>query len=383
MKKITFITSLCIVAISANAQLKVHNTGQVSVATTILPSNNAKLSVGDTTNVASSENINLHSAIGNATSQSNVAVNGLILSGSSLGVAIGVRGHVHGGGYGRSYGVLGSLHSYDYGAGVFGAVDYPQGTPVYGKYAGYFYGGVYSTGTMQAPSFVTTSDMQLKENITSFKEAEENTTLDNVLKMNVVEYNYKGVVFEKIVPGSESENGEEKRLHFGLLAQELQTLYPNLVYKGQDGYLGINYQELVPVLIRSIQELKQQLDEVSGKRDEETAQARMSNGRFDDDEELIDFSDASTIPSSTASLAQNTPNPFTERTTIRFTLPEDTKNASICIFDMSGKMLKQVPVDASMQSITIEGYELQAGMYIYSLLIDGKEVKTRRMILSK
>ena len=84
-----------------------------------------------------------------------------------------------------------------------------------------------------------------------------------------------------------------------------------------------------------------------------------------------------------ASLAQNTPNPFTERTTIRFTLPENTRNAYIYIFDMSGKMQKQIPIDSSMQSVTIEGYELSAGMYIYSLVIGGKEVKTRRMILSK
>ena len=46
-------------------------------------------------------------------------------------------------------------------------------------------------------------------------------------------------------------------------------------------------------------------------------------------------------------------------------------------------MQKQIPVDSSMQSVTIEGYGLSAGMYIYSLVVDGKEVKTRRMILSK
>jgi len=382
MKKLTFITFLCLATVSANAQLKVHGTGQVSVATTILPSNNAKLSVGDTTNIASGESINLHSAIGYATSQANVAVNGLVLSGSSTGATIGVRGRARGGNYGRCYGVLGSLHPSDYGTGILGAVDYPQGIPIYGKYAGYFCGEVYSTGTMRAPSFVTTSDRQLKENITSFKETEKTATLDNVMKMNVVEYNYKGDVFEKIVPASESEKGEEKRLHFGLLAQELQTLYPNLVYKGQDGYLGVNYQELVPVLIRSIQELKQQLDEVKDVKTDETAKARGFGGAFEEDEETTGINDATAIPA-TASLAQNVPNPFTERTTIRFTLPDDAKNACICIFDMSGKMLKQIPVDATMQSITIEGYELQAGMYIYSLLIDGKEIKTRRMILSK
>ena len=63
--------------------------------------------------------------------------------------------------------------------------------------------------------------------------------------------------------------------------------------------------------------------------------------------------------------------------------PENARNAYIYIFDMSGKMYKLIPVDCSMQSVTIEGYELRAGMYIYSLVIGGKEVQTRRMILSK
>ena len=84
-----------------------------------------------------------------------------------------------------------------------------------------------------------------------------------------------------------------------------------------------------------------------------------------------------------AKLYQNTPNPFTERTEIRFTLPDDAQNAYIYIFDMQGKMLRQIPVDASMQSVTINGYELSAGIYLYSLAVNGQEIDTKRMILSK
>ena len=253
------------------------------------------------------------------------------------------------------------------------------------------------SGPTRAQEIYIPADESLSDNVESMNKRDGEAVLDNLLKMNVVEFSLKNAqpvrepersedMTEELRAAYEYMKKEEEnmysRRHFGLSAQELQRIYPNLVLKGQDGYLCINYTELVPILIRSIQELKQQLDEVSSKKDEETAKARVSNNGFDEDE-TEDLSDATTIPASTASLAQNTPNPFTERATIRFTLPEDTKNASICIFDMSGKMLKQVPVDTSMQSITIEGYELQAGMYIYSLLIDGKEVKTRRMILSK
>ena len=129
---------------------------------------------------------------------------------------------------------------------------------------------------------------------------------------------------------------------------------------------------------RSIQELKAELDEVKGTNGD-VRKARAAS--FEEDDPL-DVKDATSIPAM-ATLAQNTPNPFSERTTIRFTLSENAQNAFIYIFDMSGKMQKQIPVDSSMESVIIEGYELRAGMYIYSLVIGGKEIDTKRMILSK
>ena len=83
--------------------------------------------------------------------------------------------------------------------------------------------------------------------------------------MNIVKYNYLDR------PSMDSDTAQvtvrvpdatKKQLHYGLIAQELQEIYPDLVIEGQDGYLGVNYVELVPILIRSIQELKQELDDV-------------------------------------------------------------------------------------------------------------------------
>jgi hypothetical protein len=37
----------------------------------------------------------------------------------------------------------------------------------------------------------------------------------------------------------------------------------------------------------------------------------------------------------------------------------------------------------SNTSVTIEGHTLKAGMYLYTLIADGKEVDTKRMILTK
>lgn len=50
---------------------------------------------------------------------------------------------------------------------------------------------------------------------------------------------------------------------------------------------------------------------------------------------------------------------------------------------MQGILKKQLRADAGIGYITIEASEFEAGMYLYSLVVNGKEVATKRMILSK
>jgi hypothetical protein len=202
----------------------------------------------------------------------------------------------------------------------------------------------------------------------------------------VITYNYKKQLFKK--GGDAIQKMDERgnlvqtvsediitgidpdQRHYGLSAQELQNIYPDLVRKDADGTLGINYVELVPILIRSIQELKEELDAVRGGSEYKTRSTA---------EETAEFN---TVATGNV-LYQNTPNPFKEQTTIRFRLADDATNAAICIFDMSGKMLKKLPVSSGMTSVNVNGYELGEGLYLYSLVVNGREIDTKRMFLSK
>lgn len=84
----------------------------------------------------------------------------------------------------------------------------------------------------------------------------------------------------------------------------------------------------------------------------------------------------------TAVLYQNIPNPFSEVTTIRYSLPDDGGDAILLVFDMKGKQLKRYALSQrGTGSVNIGSGELLPGMYIYSLVIDGQEVDTKRMIL--
>ena len=274
----------------------------------------------------------------------------------------------------RNMGVMGYLSGSKNGAGIYGTIYSNLNINIPGTYAGYFYGDTKVTGTVYAGNVVNTSDIRLKENIESVSEKEgEVSFLDKIMSVDVLEYNLKDRTSELF---SDSKDMDEKvtkfvakekaKRHFGVSAQELQQLFPNLVEEGQDGYLAVNYIELVPVLIRSIQELKQELDEAKGS----TARTRGTT----------DVSDAI---SNQNKLYQNTPNPFKEQTIIRFSLADDVKDAAICIFDMTGKTIKRLPISSGMDSVSVGGYELGEGMFLYSLIVNGQEIDTKKMVISK
>jgi hypothetical protein len=88
------------------------------------------------------------------------------------------------------------------------------------------------------------------------------------------------------------------------------------------------------------------------------------------------------ISGSSAELFQNYPNPSGEETSIHYILPVGVNRAEIHIFDLSGKRLKQYVVRQS-EPMVIKSSELEGGIYFYSLLIAGKTVSTKRMIITK
>ena len=85
-----------------------------------------------------------------------------------------------------------------------------------------------------------------------------------------------------------------------------------------------------------------------------------------------------------ASLQQNIPNPFSHSATIRYSLPGNYSSAYLMINDVNGKTLKQINISNKVSgTVTIDGSTLASGAYSYSLLIDGKIVSTKQMLVTK
>ena len=176
------------------------------------------------------------------------------------------------------------------------------------------------------------------------KNRSESDVLERLLGMNVIKYNLVKPKYETndedstVVFPDENEDSYLKRNHYGLSAQELQSIYPDLVVEGQDGYLCVNYIELVPILIQSIQELKQELDEV-----------RNGIGRT---RAAIDYS-SSVSPKNF--LYQSSQESYKENTIIRFKVAENIQSAYVNIYDLRGKVLKELPVSSGNGSISVSG----------------------------
>ena len=301
--------------------------------------------------------------------------------------AYGVYGSARSSNSGIAIGVLGThATSTGLGAGIFGSANGSE-TGIDGLYAGYFHGNMKVTGTIDG-TLVSSSDARLKEDVQPLGDNAMNRgvgVLQILESLNPVSFKYKQLDEKKeALPTGDGEDAvEEEELpnpvmekeHFGLIAQELQEVYPNLVYEKDNGYLAVNYTELVPVLMQAIKELNAKVEMLSGKGSVQLAQ---STGTASMSDELLSSDDEK------PSMDQNVPNPFTEKTDIAIYLPESVKAATLYIYDLSGKQLEQHAVEGRGDTVmTIHAERMDAGMYVYSLIADKKVVTTRKMIVVK
>lgn len=240
---------------------------------------------------------------------------------------------------------------------------------------------------VKAEGVLLTSDERLKENVNRVDGA-----LESISMLNGVSYNYiaRESPMADFIPQSEYEQKykdyydnyyaelEAKRcsqLHYGFIAQQVQEVLPELVHTDADGYLSVDYISVIPLLVNAIQELKGRLEAV------ENGDSQVNPA--------VNYAPATTgmndlsVGHSAEVLSQNDPNPFNSDTNIGYNLPEGTVNAAIYIYDLQGKQVKRLDIDSNTTSVTLHGYDLQAGMYIYSLIANGKELASKKMILTK
>jgi hypothetical protein len=243
---------------------------------------------------------------------------------------------------------------------------------------------------------VSSSDRRLKSNIDSLTYG-----IEEIMQLSPVSYKFK-----------ESRNNE---IHLGLIAQQLEKVIQEPVETG-DGekqMKGVRYKSLIPVLINGMQEQQKQvqkqqqkiqklqanleqekaekaaLEKKVNKLNEKVNQlAEQVNGVSESfkkaDEESLNQKTAtlSNEDADQAMLLQNRPNPYSNETVIPYYLPRNAQNANMLITNTQGQMLKRIRLEGTGKGeLTLQTADLNKGQYQYTLIIDGRQIQTRKMIV--
>ncbi len=106
------------------------------------------------------------------------------------------------------------------------------------------------SGRIRSTGINETSDRRYKKDITSLT-----NVLSKVVQMRGVTYKWKTNEF----PNKNFENDTQ----IGLIAQEVEALFPELVETDSEGYKSVEYSKIVAILIESIKELQTQVTKQS------------------------------------------------------------------------------------------------------------------------
>jgi hypothetical protein len=344
MKKIELFLIACFVVLSfgAMAQIQINSSGYVGIGTA--PNSSYKLNVGGSSYFSGSSYINGNSYFYYPTVMSGSSTNSpfLVVSGNT-GSAPNV---------------------------------YIAGTTT-GNYILSINGNALASGYWQG------SDSKLKKNITQL---DGKLMLSKIMNIDGKKYEFKSkeelkevysklssdTLISKMIP--QFSKGEQ----YGFIAQEIEKDFPELVKTDSVTKLkAVNYEGMIPVLLQVIKEqqtqltqLQQQIDQIAGTSTLKSASTTTVT--------------TDNLTETKASLDQNIPNPFSKETKIGCYIPDGSTTSMLYIYNMNGTQLQQYNLSGQgKQTVTINGNSFQPGMYLYALVVDGKEVDTKRMILTK
>ncbi|HEY6979058.1 MAG TPA: tail fiber domain-containing protein, partial [Chitinophagaceae bacterium] len=251
------------------------------------------------------------------------------------------------------------------------------GTGDASSYAAFISGDIFASGNYLG------SDENLKQDIQDFSSA-----MNIIGQLHPKHYQYR-------------QDGNYKLMnlpagnHYGLIAQDVEKVLPNLVkdtkfYPDKAvpsesenlknapviNFKALNYTELIPVMIKGMQEqqfLIQQLQQ----------QMQQQQQQINELKKMVEAQTFSANISSAASLQQNTPNPFNQNTTIRCYVPAPAKQAQLVVYSLDGHKLKSYALSSGTNEVNIAAGTLPSGQYLYSLLVNGKNIDSKKMISIK
>lgn len=112
-------------------------------------------------------------------------------------------------------------------------------------------GNIYASGGVTA-LYSSSSDKRLKKDIEPFR------AMDIIDKLKPVQFHWND-------KAKDLSTEFDDKLNYGLIAQDSEGAMDNLVFDLPNGYKGVRYEKLIPVLLQSIKELKNEVAELKCK----------------------------------------------------------------------------------------------------------------------
>ncbi len=225
-----------------------------------------------------------------------------------------------------------------------------------------------------------------------------NLNLDAIDKIiqSPVHKDAKGKLIQPTQLDLTARKAKEQISYTGFIAQDVETAAKSVNYdfsgvdaaKNSKDLYGLRYAEFVVPLVKAVQELNDSLMQTNSTLQSQniSLQAQINELKAMMQQVLANKPNVTTSQTilSSASLSQNIPNPFKGTTTISYILPQTYNSAQIIIRDNLGKTLKAITVSGNDKgTLNVDASTLSSGAYSYSLVIDGKIIITKQMVLAK
>lgn len=110
--------------------------------------------------------------------------------------------------------------------------------------------------TVFVRKIVNLSDERLKEEIHPYGQTP-------LMSLNPVSFRDNSGLQRSAAASVTSENISPSNVHYGFIAEELQQLFPEAVQDDGNGNLMINYIAIIPMLVKSLQEIEARINEQS------------------------------------------------------------------------------------------------------------------------
>jgi trimeric autotransporter adhesin len=209
-------------------------------------------------------------------------------------------------------------------------------------------------GGARATGFYASSDKKFKKDIKPI-----DNSLDKIMALQGKTYNWRKEEFK--------DKNFSNELQYGLLAQEVQKVIPSLVIQSENGDLAMNYIGLIPVLIEAMKEQQTQINELK---------SQLSENFKTQNQDLLQFT--------TTKIISVSPNPSDDVITISINIEKDVATASLQVHDINGVLLNNLNLKERTSNITktLQKDNYGKGIYIVSLIVNGKSIDTKKIIFN-